>query len=281
MGCDFVRAVAERESAIQALIGLGCAIAGIGLLVAPQTGRSEVGHPVAGVAALIDASAPADDIFNGQFCGGTLVAPDRMLTAAHCVVGKHANRIEVVVGADNLCRGRPIDGDRVGVLAITTHPRYDAESAEFDLAMLTLERRFPQDPHAIGSASSVERDDRAVALGWGQASLGGVPACRLTRVDVDVLAAVQCAASIGAMGGRAFDARSMICAASVVGDVDTCVGDSGGAILIGSSVDESLLIGITSWGYGCGAGMPGVYADPGVWPESASGRSAGPMTAEP
>jgi trypsin len=255
--------VADRRVAIAAAIGLGCVAAGMGLLTQPA-GRSEVGHPVAGVAALIDASAPATDIFNGQFCGGTLVAPDRVLTAAHCVAGKVASRIAVVVGADNLCHGRPIDGDRVGVRGITMHPRYDAEAASFDLASLTLDRRLSGGDHAMGNASVVP-GDRAVALGWGRSSLGGVPACRLMRVEVEVLGAPQCAASIVAMGGRAFDARSMICAIRAVGRADTCAGDSGGPMLIGPSLDEAIIVGITSWGYGCGTDAPSVYADPGTW----------------
>ena len=258
--------MAERRAIIVASAGLTFILAATGLLGETRSGRSGVGHPVAGVVALIDASAPADDIFNGQFCGGTLVAPDQVMTAAHCVADKTVGRIDVVVGADSLCRGRPIDGERVGIRGIGTHPRYDAESAEFDLAILSLKRRFAEGVHAVGSASAVEPEVGAVALGWGRASLGGVPACRLARVAIDMLEASECAASIGAMGGRAFDAQSMVCAMAAVGAADTCVGDSGGPVLIGSNLDEAVLVGVTSWGHGCGTSNPAVYADPTTWP---------------
>jgi trypsin len=247
--------------AAAALVGLTIVVA-IGLRAVALGERADVGRPIAGVVALVDASAPLDDIFNGQFCGGTLVAPDRVMTAAHCVAGKDATRVEAVVGADNLCRGRPIDGVRLGVRKVETHPRYDAASAAFDLALLTIDHRFPDAIHPIGRADL--SDGPAVALGWGRASLGGVPACRLIRNDLELLGDRRCTARIDLSGERAFDPSSMTCAIRADGS-DACVGDSGGPLFIGPTLDEAVLVGVVSWGRGCGTGVPGVYAQADVW----------------
>lgn len=77
--------------------------------------RTPVGQPVRGVVALILAAVPLDDPYHGQLCGAVLVDDRTILTAAHCVVGRSPERLAAIVGADNLCRGRPIDGQRVSI----------------------------------------------------------------------------------------------------------------------------------------------------------------------
>ena len=82
-------------------------------------------------------------------CGGVVVARARarrlVLTAAHCVETRAADSIDVVIGADNLCRDRSIDGLRIHVSGIAIHPAYHAESATFDLALLALALDAPSD----------------------------------------------------------------------------------------------------------------------------------------
>jgi trypsin len=232
----------------------------LALLSAPSvvplgSGRTEVGHPVAGIVAVIDASAPRDDIFNGQFCGGALVAADLVLTAAHCVADRSPTQIEVVVGADNLCRGRPIDGRRVAVERIALHPEYGAPSRRFDLALLTLGARFTDAPHAMAHPPRGGHR-QLTAVGWGRAMLAGVPSCRLMRIGLELLEAPLCRQALG----PGFDAASMICAIPENSGQDVCIGDSGGPVLVGASLDEAAIVALVSWGRGCGAGIPGAYA---------------------
>lgn len=236
------------------------ALVGGATLNGATLGRAEVGRPIAGIAAVIDATAPLEDIFNGQFCGGSLVAPDRVLTAAHCVAEKSPRGIEVVIGADNLCRGRAIDGKRVGVRSITLHPGYDAASRRFDLAILGLKEPITD---AVRAVVHPPRHDggHLTALGWGRASDDGAPGCRLTRVHLELLDPERCQEAIGG----AFDAGSMMCAVPRVAGQDTCIGDSGGPILIGSDVADASVVGVVSWGFGCGAQAPGVYAEADRW----------------
>lgn len=252
-------------AAVVVMLLVGWAIRG-----APA-GRAEVDHPVAGVAAVIDASAPRDDVFNGQFCGGTLVAPSLVLTAAHCVAAKRPAGIEVVIGADNLCHGEAIDGERVAVRGIFLHREYNAESRRFDLALLALAARFPDAVRTVAAPPS-GRVGHLTALGWGRASSGGVPACRLMRVELGLLDAERCADAIG----QGFDEASMICALPEVAGRDACIGDSGGPILIGSNLDDAAILGVVSWGRGCGAGVPGVYARADRWRQAVSSALSRP-----
>jgi len=218
-----------------------------------------VGRPVDGVAAMIHSATPIADLFPGQFCGGVLIADDSILTAAHCVAMKDPTGIDVVVGADNLCRGGPIAGERIRVIAVNLHPKYDPVTGEFDIAVLQLAHAAAGRIHPVGTPPSAA--SQATAVGWGTSGQAGQIPCRLRSVQLALLSAPECHRELDTHPGRAFDPSSMLCALPLneYGD-DTCAGDSGGPLLIGRSLDRAVAVGVVSWGYGCGRGVPGVYA---------------------
>jgi secreted trypsin-like serine protease len=222
--------------------------------------RREVGNAVPGVVALVNASAPPEDIFSSHFCGGVLVSEDEVLSAAHCVADREASRIDAVIGADNLCRQKAIEGVRIHVAGISIHPGYDAVSGRYDLARLTLARPAPASSVRNIATEIVENAD-AVALGWGRAASAIASPCRLSRVPLVVMNSHSCMNALG----LDFDLGSMLCARPTgQGGGDTCVGDSGGPLILGD-VDQGPVIGIVSWGRGCGGGLPGVYALANDW----------------
>jgi secreted trypsin-like serine protease len=236
----------------------------LGLFLLSRPDGPEVGKPVVGMAALISASALDADIFSAQFCGGVLIAPDTVLTAGHCVRDRNAASVHVVVGADNLCRDRPIDGQRMTVATIELHPGYDERTAVNDLAVLRLETQASDGPRLVAPWQSAMPN--ATAIGWGQASLGGLPTCRLVQIPLVVHQPSECEQRIPQSSERQFDAETMVCASPARQDGrDTCIGDSGGPLLLGSDLDSAAVIGITSWGFGCGEGIPGVYARADGW----------------
>uniref|UniRef100_A0A6P4F5H6 trypsin n=1 Tax=Drosophila rhopaloa TaxID=1041015 RepID=A0A6P4F5H6_DRORH len=69
-----------------------------------------------------------------HFCGGSIVAPNRILTAAHCCQGLNVSRMSVVAGI----RGLNERGSRSQVLTYTIHPKYQ-ELVTSDLAVLSID----------------------------------------------------------------------------------------------------------------------------------------------
>ncbi|MGW2212469.1 serine protease [Streptomyces sp. NPDC001781] len=198
----------------------------------------------------------------GQFCGGVAIAPTTVLTAAHCVAGNvlgtppdRVRDLKVITGRTDLLAS---GGQETGVRDIKVNPAYDPATNAGDYAVLTLAEPLPQSavvPMAAAGDPVYAAGTEALVSGWGDTSGGGAYTNRLRAARVHVLADHLCARAY--QGGRngTYRATSMLCAGEAAGGPDACQGDSGGPL-----VAEGRLIGLVSWGSGCGqAGSPGVY----------------------
>ncbi|MFI6545069.1 S1 family peptidase [Streptomyces prunicolor] len=198
----------------------------------------------------------------GQFCGGVAVSRTAVLTAAHCmgddVLGAPPHRardLKAVTGRTDLLSVR---GREIAVREVWVNPGYDAVSNAGDFAVLTLADPLPQSS-VIGMAAAgdpaYEPGTAATVYGWGDLTGSGDYAGSLHAARLHVLSDARCEEAYPGGTDGTYLPESMLCAGEAQGGRDACQGDSGGPL-----VAQGRLIGLVSWGSGCGrAGSPGVY----------------------
>lgn len=198
----------------------------------------------------------------GQFCGGVVVDRSMVLTAAHClsaaVLGAPPSRVrdlKVIADRTNLVSSQ---GKEIPVSSIWVNPRYNSITNAGDFAALTLSTPLPASsvlPMAAAGDPAYAPGGSATVYGWGDTTGTSVYAGGLRAANVQVLQDATCAQAYPGGADGKYVAASMLCAGEPEGGRDACQGDSGGPL-----VARGRLIGLVSWGNGCGQeGSPGVY----------------------
>jgi secreted trypsin-like serine protease len=178
-----------------------------------------------------------------QYCGGTLITPDTVLTAAHCNVQPGDS---VFMGSTDLSQG----GQHIGITKVKSHGDYNSVLSSNDIALVFLERDVVFDPASV-SLGAPTVGDPVTAFGWGFTAEGGPATNILQEVTVSVVDPNECQKVYGNI-----DRDIMVCAGVPEGGKDACQGDSGGPLM--NRFDS--VVGITSFGFGCARpGVPGVY----------------------
>jgi secreted trypsin-like serine protease len=181
---------------------------------------------------------------SGQYCGGSLIGKDTVLTAAHCQV---AATDKVIVGRTDLTLSG--SGKVLAVREVKNHAAYDPDTHDNDIALLKLAESVPNETLGVYDGSSDLSGQQALVVGWGYTREGGPQSPKLLEVEVPVIANPLCSA--GYAPDRVGITGNMLCAGLAQGGADSCQGDSGGPLVIKGADGRWLQAGVVSFGIGC------------------------------
>jgi len=228
---------------------------------------------------------------NNDFVGSCAIIPEnsnnnlnsgtaKVITAAHNL--KSTNGLKVRVGewdASAFKRPEQYQHEEYRVTRVSIHPQFDRKRLSNDIAVLRLDRRVNLSHRYVNAACLPACDDqfsytfsngtgvRCHVAGWGKDEFSGSFQFIQHKVDIPLMEEFRCNAALklalnrrqSGVGDRFQLHPSEVCAGGEVGK-DACTGDGGSPLVCQAQSGRWTVVGLVTWGVGCGSDTPGVYA---------------------
>jgi len=191
-----------------------------------------------------------------QFCAGTIISPEWVVTAGHCFYNddKNPQKYQVKLGVFNKSSDTEPGEVELGVSEIHVNPQYNPSQITYDITLLKLASPVTYSDHISPICLPAQGEALPAAgtgvfvTGWGATSQGGPDSPTLKQVNVPLVSDDDCKA---AYPGQIYP-DTQFCAGLKQGGKDSCQGDSGGPVVYQDpKTGNWKQLGITSWGNGC------------------------------